>query len=594
MLINLEKISPLWFSFSTERRLQFWGLLLIMIFASILEAVSVGGIIPFLTLLTSSDPFQISYISHIAELLKIKDSNTLFLLATVIFCFLIIFSGILRFLLVFVESRYSQAIGADLSSAIYLRTLYQPYHVHISRNSSEIISGISNKVNGVVHHVLMPLLIIVSSLLMISAIMCGLLLINRTIALSILFSFGFIYLFVAFFTRTKLIKNGVEVNEKSGELIKVVQEGLGGIRDILVDGTQAIFCGQFDAADKQLRRSSANIQIISASPRFIVESVGITVIALVAYSSTAQNISFLSMLPTLGAFLFGAQRLLPICQQVYSSWSTIKGADASLGDVLHLLEQPLPNELNRKNQTPCGFQKKISLKNIYFRYPLVDSWAIKNVSLEINKGARIGICGQTGSGKTTIMDILMGLLQPTEGNLLVDDVDITLDNCSALWFPHIAHVPQSIYLSDASIAENIAFGIRAADIDYERISSVCKLVQLDKFIECLPAKDRTMVGERGAKLSGGQKQKIGIARALYKNADVLIFDEATSALDGETEASIISAINGLNRQFTIIMIAHRLSTLSVCDLVFEIEAGEIKRNGSYGEIILGNYSQGVN
>jgi len=210
------------------------------------------------------------------------------------------------------------------------------------------------------------------------------------------------------------------------------------------------------------------------------------------------------------------------------------------------------------------------------------------VSLTIAKGSRIGICGQTGSGKTTLMDILMGLLYPTNGSLVVDGVTITSDNCPTCWFPHIAHVPQSIYLSDASIAENIAFGLTLDDIDHQQIRDVCKLVQLDDFIEKLPGKYSTRVGERGAKLSGGQRQKIGIARALYKKADVLIFDEATSALDGDTEASIISAINSLDRGFTVIMIAHRLSTLSVCDRVYEIESGKIKRSGTYDEIILGN------
>jgi len=584
---NFPNLTYLWYELSTKRRFQFWCLLITMLIASVAEAISVGSVIPFLYLLTSQDPLKLPYLGKVVHYLGVNDPQQVFLIITILFSLLILISGFMRFTLVFFQSRFSQAIGADLSSAIYKRTLYQQYHIHIATNSSQIISGLSNKVDGVVHHVLMPLLNILSSILMIIAIMLGLLVIDKAITITIFLSFGLIYFIVAMLTKKKLRKNGIEVNEKTGDLIKVIQEGLGGIRDIIIDGTQSIFSNQFDRVDRQMRRASANIQIISASPRFIVESISIIAIAYTAYAWRSVDTPLSTMIPTLGAFLFGAQRLLPICQQVYSSWSSIKGADASLQDILSLLAQPLPISTNKAQSAPCVFQNYIALENIYFQYPLADSWIFSNLNLTITKGSRIGIFGQTGSGKTTLMDILMGLLHPNSGSLVVDGVQISCDDYPTSWFPHIAHVPQSIYLTDSTVLENIAFGVPNSEIDFKQVYDICKVVQLDDFINKLPNKYDTSVGERGSKLSGGQRQKIGIARALYKKADFLIFDEATSSLDTKSEESIIESINSLGREFTIIMIAHRLSTLSGCDWVYEIDSGMIKKSGTYDKIILG-------
>jgi len=271
-------------------------------------------------------------------------------------------------------------------------------------------------------------------------------------------------------------------------------------------------------------------------------------------------------------------------QLAYSSWSNIQGAQASLQDAIELLDQPLPDYANQPQAKPLPFKKHIELKNLSFRYTKQTPLVLNKISYVISKGSRTGFIGITGSGKSTLLDIIMGLLQPTAGSLLIDNNLITLANNRA-WQAHIAHVPQSIFLADSSIEENIAFGVPKAEIDRNRVQLAARQAQIADIIESWPKKYKTFVGERGIRLSGGQRQRIGIARALYKQADVIIFDEATSALDNDTEQAVMQAIENLGNDLTILIIAHRLTTLKNCTQVVELGDGGIKRIGSYDEIV---------
>jgi len=258
-------------------------------------------------------------------------------------------------------------------------------------------------------------------------------------------------------------------------------------------------------------------------------------------------------------------------QQAYSSYSSIKGSQSSFNDVINLLEQPLPNYVNQPLAQPIPFKKEIVLDSISFRYTEETPWILKDINLKLTKGKRIGFIGVTGSGKSTLLDIIMGLLPPTEGRLSIDGQPITSNNRRS-WQAHIAHVPQNIYLSDSTIEENIAFGIAQENINHEQVIKAAKQAQIAELIDDWPEQYQTFVGERGIRLSGGQRQRIGIARALYKQANVLIFDEATSALDNETEQAVMEAIEGLGRDLTILIIAHRLTTLKGCDQIIELTA----------------------
>jgi len=517
-------------------------------------------------------------------MLGIVSSDQLLLPLTIVFVCAALVSGALRLALHWGQTRLCYAIGADFSISIYRRTLYQPYAEHLARNSSEVISAISSKADSVVYSTLLPLLAIASSSMMLCATFVTLVLLEPFIALSAILGFGSIYGLTIAVTKFRLLIHGQTISQEQVSLVKALQEALGGIRDVLIDGTQSLYCAIYQGADRRLRRAQSNVVIISNSPRYVVEALGMVVIAILAYVLASRPQGLGSAIPVLGALALGAQRMLPVLQQGYSSWSALRSGRASLQDTLALLEQPLLESAALPSPSPMPFHREIRLNRIGFRYAEAGPIVLQNFSLTIPKGSCIGFIGSTGGGKSTLLDIIMGLLSPVEGGLLIDDVEVTSQNCRA-WQAHIAHVPQSIFLADASIAENIAFGVPLDQIDHERVRVAARRAQIDSTIESWPEKYDTEVGERGVRLSGGQRQRIGIARALYKNVDVIIFDEATSALDGETESAVMSAITSAQKGVTILIVAHRLTTLRNCTQVVKLAQGEVQRVGPYSEIV---------
>jgi ABC-type bacteriocin/lantibiotic exporter with double-glycine peptidase domain len=557
----------------------------LMVVASFAEVLTIGAIVPFLGVLIAPQLlFDNEYARVIFSTLSLTDPDQILLPVTFLFVFFAIFSGFTRLCLLWLQIRLGYSIGADLSLSIYRLTLYQPYAVHLGRNSSELIATISSKADVIVNSAILPVMILVSSCLMACLILLTLITISPLMALLSFTGFGLIYLVVALLTKKTLGENGRIANRESTNVIKALQEGLGGIRDVLLDGTQEVYCDFYRKADSPLRRAKANIQVISNSPRFAIEALGMALIAVLAYALAIRSEGLTGAIPLLGALTLGAQRLLPILQQSYQTWSSVKGSHPILVDALDLLSQPKPEYADQPNFEALTFQHSICLDQLYFSYAGTQRQALINIELSIPKGSRIGFIGSTGSGKSTLLDIVMGLLSPTRGRLVVDGIEVTVGNSRA-WQNHIAHVPQAIFLADCSIAENIAFGVPRSQIDYLRIERAIKLAQLTETMETLPLGFDTQVGERGVRLSGGQRQRIGIARALYKNADVIVFDEATSALDNETESAVISAIDGLSSELTILMVAHRLTTLKNCTQIVEMSAGRIKRIGSYASII---------
>ena len=492
-------------------------------------------------------------------------------------------AGSIRLMLLYVMTRLSFATGADLSISIYRRTLYQEYTVHISRNSSELINGIITKTNTVIHGVLTPILMFISSIILLIGIMVVLFLINISIALSVFISLGLLYWLIVRYTKNHLKYNSKVVADQSTQMIKSLQEGLGGIRDVLIDGTQEFYCQLYRNADLPLRRASGDNQFISGSPRYIMEVIGMTLIAVLAYVMTQQEDGMVTAIPVLGSLALGAQKLLPALQQAYSSYSTIKGSNSSLKDVLNLLNQPLPEYADQSPPRPISFEKEIKLTGLDFRYTEDSPWVLKNINLSLEKGMRIGFIGVTGSGKSTLLDIIMGLLPPTNGELTIDQQPINSKNRRA-WQAHIAHVPQNIYLADSSIEENIAFGIVKEKIDRQRVKKAAQQAQISELIEEWKDGYQTLVGELGVRLSGGQRQRIGIARALYKRADVLIFDEATNALDSQTEQAVMESIEGLASELTVLIIAHRLTTLKNCDKIIKLDGANGLSIISYDDI----------
>ncbi len=574
----------LWYHLSSRRRRQFISLFVLMIVSAGAEVVSLGAILPFLGVLTNPEhAFANPWGRRLASWLGVDTPGELILPLTVVFIVAVLLAGAVRLLLLWLSTRLAYASGADLSADVYRRTLYQPYRVHVARNSSQLISGITNKVAGTVN-VLYQLQTLGTSLVFLVAITIALLLIDTRISSIALGGFGVSYGVITWLTRKRLLRNGARVSYEQTQVIKSLQEGLGGIRDVLLDGTQPLHCSVYRAADLPLRHALGNNAFIAGSPRFVMEALGMVLIAGLAYFLSFQPGGLASSLPVLGALALGAQRLLPALQQSFSAWASIAGSQAALLDTLELLDQPMDPDALALAPAPLRVRDAIRFESVSFRYASDAPWVLKDLNLTIPKGARIAFVGRTGSGKSTASDLLMGLLSPTAGRLLVDDMPISGPRVRA-WQRTVAHVPQHIYLADASIEQNIAFGIAPADIDPARVRHAARQAQISDFIEGRPDGYQAFVGERGVRLSGGQRQRIGIARALYKQADLLVLDEATSALDNETEQSVMESIERLDRDLTVVLIAHRLSTVRRCDTIIELEDGQVVAQGPYDYVV---------
>lgn len=580
-----QLLERLWCHIGPRRRVQFCLMLVLMFFASLAEILSIGAILPFLGVLVSPEKvFQRPIIASIAKTLGIVSASELVLPLTFLFVVAAIVAGGVRLLVLWANTRLSFATGVDLSINMYRRTLYQPYKVHVGRNSSEVMSGIAHKTSTVVVGVLLPALVFISSIFVLIAIVLTLVIINPYVAIFAAIGFGSIYGLITWLFRNQLHRNSQRIATEQTQLFKALQEGLGGIRDVLLDGSQPLYCDIYHRADKSLREAQSSNTFISASPRYVMEALGMSLMGILAYSMSIEPGGIGAALPVIGALALGAQRLIPALQQGYVSWATIAGNSASLVDALKLMDQPLPQEAMLPPPEPLPFRNSIRFDAVRFQYSGDGPWVLDGLNLLIQKGARVGFVGATGSGKSTAIDLLMGLLVPTEGKIFVDNQPIT-GSCLRAWQRNIAHVPQSIYLTDASLAENIALGVPRESIDMARVKESARQAQIADFIESNTGGYQAMVGERGVRLSGGQRQRIGIARALYKQATVLVFDEATSALDTVTEQAVMDAIENLGRDLTIVLITHRLTTVQHCDRIIELNHGQVVAEGTYDQLL---------
>jgi ABC-type bacteriocin/lantibiotic exporter with double-glycine peptidase domain len=573
----------IWGHLSRRRRIQLGLLLVVMLASGGAELVSLGAVLPFLAVL--SDPerlWQQPLVQALAARVGFTAASDLLLPATLAFAAAAVLAALIRLLNLWLNGRLAAAVGSDLSCEAYRRTLYQPYGVHVKRNSAAVITGTTTQIVRTVA-ALTALLQLITAAVVALGLLTGLLLIDWAVALGAAALFGSVYGLLAITARKELRRNSQRIAAAAKQQIKALQEGLGAIRDVLLDGNQRTYVEIYRQADRPQRQLQAKNQFLGAFPRYAVEALGLVAIALLGgllVQQPAQQGAGAAVIPLLGALALGAQRLLPALQQVYASWSSLKGFNADLAGVLAMLNQPLPQQVSVAN--PLPLHQAIRLEGVHFRYGQEQPEVLRGLDLEIRRGERIGLIGSTGSGKSTTVDLLMGLLVPSAGRLLVDGLDVhdqAHPERLAAWRAAIAHVPQSIYLADSSIAENIAFGVPKAQIDMVRVRQAADQAQIAGFIEGSADGYGSFVGERGICLSGGQRQRIGIARALYKQARVLVFDEATSALDTGTEEAVMAAVEGLSKELTIVMIAHRLSTIQRCDRVVQLEAGAVVADG---------------
>lgn len=562
---------------SPRRRREFAALLGLMFVGAVAELGTIGSLIPFLALLVHGTAGHLPWPVNALVPLGHDAPAGAIVVTAIVFGVFAILSGLVRLELAWLTQHFVNRLGHELALETQRRILSQPYSFHILQNSSTLVTA-TDKAEILVFELVLPLMQSMTAGFIAFIIVLGLLYIDPVTTLVALAAFSAIYLLITAVTAKRLAENSDQVATAYEERLKVLQEGLGGIRDIIIDGAQSVHLRLFDRVNSRLGRARATTTFIAVAPRYIVEALGMVVIAAVAVFIAGRAGGIALILPVLGAFALGAQRLLPLVQTVYTGWSVAAGHRSIVGQVIEILRLPVPQAPSAIPQLP--FHESISVEDVRFFYPSRPNAAtLSAISLGIPKGAMVALTGRTGSGKSTLADLLMALLQPVEGKICIDGVPLTPANARA-WQQNIAHVPQSIFLADTTIAKNIALAFGDEPLDLQRIVSAAKQAQLHEFVETLPQGYETIVGERGIRLSGGQRQRLGLARVIYKEAPVLVLDEATSALDYETEAAVIGALEQLRREGrTIIIIAHRRSTIRHCDLVARLEHGRLVEFG---------------
>ena len=583
---TLEALLRLHRQLSRRRKLQLVFVMALMFLGAIAELATLGAVLPFLALI--ADPARAASFPTLQTFfaqLGWQDPNSIMLPALLLFVAIALSAGAIRVLLTWASNKFVFRLSHDLSAEAYRRTLYQPYSYHLTHNSSEIVA-LASKVNLVTGALLQPLMQAAIAVTIAIFIFAALIAIDPFTALSAALAFGLMYFLVTQTTRWRLHTNSLTIARGNTQLVKAVREALGGIRDVLIDNAQPIHLEKFRSVDSSLRAAESANVFISTAPRFGIEAAGMVLIAGLAVLLSKQGGGLAAALPVMGALALGAQRLLPLLQQTYAAVVQVRGHRDVLFDVIQLLDLQIPPEhLAGKCVQPLPFEHDITLEKVSFRYGPHLPRVIHNVDLVIPKGTRLGIVGKTGSGKSTFVDLMMGLIEPTAGMVCVDGRRLEGRDRLA-WQTRIAHVPQAIFLSDTTILENIAFSVPTEDIDFVQVQKAARMARIAEFIESLSGGYFAALGERGVQLSGGQRQRIGIARALYRHADVLVFDEATSALDSETEEDIIKGIHALRRELTVVVIAHRLSTVQFCDRIIRLERGVIVDTRSYNEVAI--------
>jgi ATP-binding cassette subfamily B protein len=566
----VSTLGTLYAAMSPRRRRQLALTGVAMLAGAAAELVAIGAVFPFLAFLTGGIGGR-----GAAGRLSLPGFHSPAAAAVMLIAAAVAAAAI-RLGLLWMMQRLVAGFSHDLSRAMFARMLRQPYSDYVRRNSSEIIASME-KVRDIAGLVLQPLLSGAVATVMALCIGGFLFLLSPGAAAGAAVSLGIVYVAIARLTRRRLATNAEIIGASGTERVKMVQEALGGLRDIILDRSHGVYEEAFGAVDARLRRALTLNAMIGQGPRFAIEAAGMVAIALVALWMSGQPGGIVRAIPVLGALAVGAQRLLPLVQQAYLGWSTTLGNRQALADIAAVLEAPaLADPPAGAGKLP--FRDLVALRGVSFAYA-DGAPVLRGVDLDIPRGARIGIVGATGAGKSTLLDLLMGLLVPTSGTISVDGH--ALDAATRpLWQAQIAHVPQAIYLADDSIAANIAFGVRRGDVDMDRVRACAEAAHVARFVAGLPDGYATFVGERGIRLSGGQRQRIGIARALYKQASVLILDEATSALDDATEAAVIASIAALGPDITLLMIAHRRTTLEGCDRIVRVEKGRLAEETS--------------
>ena len=583
----MQKLKKILYLLTPDERRSANFIILMIILMALLDMIGVASVLPFMAVLTNPELIETNKILNTmfkASSVFSVENNQQFLFALGILVFLtLVFSLIFKAITIYSQVRFIQNREFTIGKRLVKLYLTQPYSWFLNRHSANLGKTILSEVSQVISSTLFPFMELIASGMVASTLIILLIITDPKLALIVGFSLGLSYFSIFFFTRNYLNRVGNERFKNNELRFTTVSEAFGAAKEVKVGGLEEIFIKRFSDSAQTYARNQASAMVINQIPRFILEAVAFGGIVLVILYLISKTGTFNSALPIISLYVYAGYRLMPALQKIYSASSILTFGGPSL-DSLYDDMKNLKSFNSNQDQVILSFEESITLKNIYYSYPNSLRTALRNVNMNIPAKTTVGLIGVTGSGKTTTVDIILGLLEAQKGTLEVDGTIVNQQN-NRSWQRSIGYVPQHIYLSDDTIIANIAFGVEPKDINLEAIEKASKISNLHNFIiEELPKKYETTIGERGIRLSGGQRQRIGIARALYHNPKLLILDEATSALDSQTEKAVIDAVNNLSKSITIILIAHRLTTVKNCDKIYLFDKGEIKKEGTFKEL----------
>lgn len=573
--------------FDSQAKFQAFSLVIFMIIGAILETFSIGIIPAFIYLLNKPDIIKNNlYLRWLYQLLRVNSTQQLLIYLTIALIIIYIVKNLYLTFSTYIQSRFIFNQQIKLSRRLFSSYLFYPYTFHLQRNPAELIFYLNSEVNTAFRQVIIPMMTLTTELIIITFISIFLIIVQPLASLT---SFSLIGISVSIFYKFIHKKAGILGKKRqyyNRKMIQGINEGLGGIKEIKVLRREKFFIDEFINHSLKYSNISLWITTINATPRLFLETIAVTSILLIVIIILIQGKNIDSILPIISLFAIASFRLMPSANRILISLTSIRchyhSVDVIYDDLELISENKTKNESNKSPEKILQFTDSITIKNIDYKYPNSSQYSLENISLSIPKNHSIAFIGASGAGKTTLVDIILGLLTPIQGEVLVDGNNI--QNYLKDWQQKIGYIPQNIYLADDSILNNIAFGLPVEKIDKEKVYLALEASQLKELIDSLPRKLETKVGDRGIRLSGGQKQRIGIARALYHNPEILVMDEATAALDNETEREFIKALDRFSGKKTIIIIAHRLTTVQKCDRIYLMEKGKIVSSGNYDQL----------
>jgi ATP-binding cassette, subfamily B, bacterial PglK len=584
-MLTLKKLLALLTKPERKRAGLLMGMILVMAF---LDMLGVASILPFMAVLANPELVQTNAVLNasltISSHIGINTPEQfLFALGVLVFV-LLVTSLAFKALTTYAQTRFALMREYSIGKRLVEGYLHQPYSWFLNHHSADLGKTILSEVGTVIGNGMLPLIALMAQGAVALALMILLIIVDPLLALSVGVVLGLTYVAIFAVMSGWLKRLGQARIKANKERFTAVSEAFGAAKEVKVGGLEQAYIQRFAAPANSYAQSEASARVISQLPRFALEAIAFGGMLLVMLYLMAKSDSFASALPIIALYAFAGYRLMPALQQIYQAFTQLRFAGPAL-DALHQdLISLQAADAQHGHIKPLPLTQAITLNQVSYRYPNAPQPALKGIDLTIPAHSTVGFVGATGSGKTTTVDVILGLLEPQEGHLIVDGQPITAAN-RRQWQRAIGYVPQHIYLADDSVAANIAFGVNPKDIDPQAVERAAKIANLHEFVvNDLPQGYATTVGERGVRLSGGQRQRIGIARALYHNPQVLILDEATSALDNLTEQAVMEAVNKLSHDITIILIAHRLSTVRQCDQIYLLERGEVKASGTYDQL----------